>query len=104
MQDLGDKGGASDGLESDSAGRVYASDRSYAGQVYDADRQYAGVQLHETAETARLQTKLDYATNKFNVVYPFVQSSLAAAQDSPITPGLTNRNGTGDWNGRKPGL
>jgi hypothetical protein len=68
---------------------VYASDRSYAGQVYDADRQYAGVQLHETAETARLQTKLDYATSKFNVVYPFVQSSLAAAQDSPITPGLS---------------
>ena len=77
------------GSETDYNGRVYASDKSFAGQVYDADRQYAGVQLHEQAETARLQTKLDYANAKFNTVYPFVQSSLAAAQNAPTTPGLS---------------
>lgn len=65
----------------------YDADKRYAGDVYGADKQYAGTQLHESAETGRLTTKLNYADSKFNIVYPVVQASLAASA-STTTPGL----------------
>ena len=71
----------------DLTGRKYEADQRLIGDKYGADHQYAGTQLHETAETGRLTTKLNYADSKFNIVYPVVQASLAASTGT-TTPGL----------------
>jgi hypothetical protein len=77
----------------DLQGRQYSSDRSYAAQLYEADKSLQAAQLRDQGETARLQTKLQFAQSKFDTVYPFVQSSLSdALSGSPSTPGLDN-----DW-------
>lgn len=77
----------------DLQGRQYSSDKSFAAQVYESDRSFAAAQLRENAETGRLQTKLQFAQDKFNTVYPFVQSSLTdALAGNPSTPGLDD-----DW-------
>lgn len=77
------------GSDQDLVGRQYTADQNLTGAKYDADQQLLGVKYSADAETTRLIDKLAYADTKFNIVFPFVQTSLANAQSSPITPGLS---------------
>ncbi|MBX6314765.1 MAG: hypothetical protein IRY99_17890 [Isosphaeraceae bacterium] len=81
------------GADKDLDGRKYAADKQSDAQRYDADKQLEGVKYSQDKESARLERKLGYADGKFNIVFPFVQSSLDQAlgtvgQGSVSTPGL----------------
>lgn len=46
---------------------------------YSADKQLAGVQAHETAETARLNLKLNFADDKWHTLLPVIQAAVGTA-------------------------
>lgn len=78
------------GSDQDLTGRKYAADQGLAGDVYQANQQLAGVNAAQAGEDARLVAKLAYADGKFNLVYPFVQQSLEAAQNDNTTIATPN--------------
>lgn len=52
------------------------------GVEYRADKDYAAAVYHETAETARLNLKLDFANDKFNVLLPVIDQALGIVSGS----------------------
>jgi hypothetical protein len=72
--------------DQDLSGREYSADQQLAGTQYEADQQLAATQYSQQQETGRLNTKLAFAQDKYNDVFPFVQASLDA--QGIQTPGL----------------
>lgn len=54
---------------------------------YQADQQLAGVTLRETSETARLNTKLAFADDKWQTLLPVINEALGSAGSSSDSSG-----------------
>lgn len=63
----------------DAGARTTVANTDASASNYSADKQFAGVQAHETAETARLNLKLDFADDKWKTLLPVIQSAVGTA-------------------------
>jgi hypothetical protein len=76
------------------AAQIDADNRLAVAQInseaehYSADRQYASTQLRETGENARLQTKLNYAEDKFQLAFGLASDVANGSDQASGTPGL----------------
>lgn len=68
------------------SGKIQVSVIDATATRYGADRGLDAAKLHEQRETARLDTKLQYAESKFEIVFPFIVSTLFGSVTTTAIP------------------